>query len=132
MQRRTGKAAAVMTGALLIGVIGTPAAHAEGKKTSYIKHWAPLRESSRWSDHNLDSVKTSVTLSGCSTDGSRFEWARLTLYRYALGPDTKIKSISKKCGTYSFGRVSAGTYYFTLDGFGSGGLFWAKKVVIRW
>ncbi|MEU5211853.1 hypothetical protein [Streptomyces sp. NPDC020742] len=132
MHQRVRKAAAVTAAALLIGLVGTPAAHAEGHKTSYIKGWTPFTESSRWTDRNVDSAKTTVKLSGCATD-SDFRSATLTLYRNVdWGRDTKIKSITHKCGTYSWGHLSKGTYYFTLSGFSGGGQFWAKKVVISW
>ncbi|MEV6569302.1 hypothetical protein [Streptomyces kronopolitis] len=132
MRQRIRKAAAVMTGALLIGFVGSPAAHAEGHKTSYIKNWTQFTESSRWTDRNTDSVKTKVKLSGCGTD-SDFRFATLTLYKdISWGRDKKVKSITHKCGTYTWGDVPQGKYYFTLDGFGGGGRFWAKKVVISW
>ncbi|MFD5736280.1 hypothetical protein ACFWIY_26235 [Streptomyces sioyaensis] len=93
---------------------------------------AVVRYGTTFTDRNTDSVETKVKLSGCSTD-SDFRLATLTLYKdISWGRDKKIKSITHKCGTYTWGDLPEGKYYFALDGFGGGGRFWAKKVGISW
>ncbi|MGW2917798.1 hypothetical protein ACWDBF_08030 [Streptomyces angustmyceticus] len=130
---RTKKVAAVIASTLLIGLTGAPTAHAEGKKTTYIKGWTMGQESSRWLDRNTDSKKTKVKLSGCSSDGEGFRTATLALWRdVSWGRDKKIKTVRHKCGTYTFKDVPKGKHYFELGGFFHGGKFSAKRVVITW
>lgn len=132
MRKRATKAAAVTAGALLFGLVATPPAHAEGHKTTKIVGWSQGDESKRWDDKNLDSAKTKVKLSGCGTD-TYFKSATLTLYRNReWRPDVKIGSIRHKCGTYTWGDLPSGDYYFVLSGFLGGGRFYARKVVISW
>ncbi|MFD7499823.1 hypothetical protein [Streptomyces sp. NPDC059850] len=117
---------------MVLGFAGAVPAQAEGSRTTFFTAWHAGNESSRWSDN--DSVSTSVTLSGCSTDGgSGFRSATLKLWKNRdLLPDDDKGSKSNSCGKSAWGDQSAGTYYFELFGFTSGGTMSASKVVIKY
>ncbi|SFL16290.1 hypothetical protein SAMN05192584_1148 [Streptomyces pini] len=133
MQEKSKKIASVIAGAMLVGFLGAVPAHAEGSKSTYISNWLPGNESSRWHDYNRDSTSTSVTFSGCSTDGaSGFRDATLILWKDVLGPDNNKGSRTNECNTYAWGDVAAGDYYFELYGFTSGGRLNVKSVTIKW
>ncbi|WP_431042510.1 hypothetical protein ACQUSR_11690 [Streptomyces sp. P1-3] len=119
---------------MLLGFAGAVPAHAEGSRDTYFSAWRQGQESSRWQDNNRDSVTTSVSLSGCSTDGGDgFKWATLKLWKNRdFYPDDNKGSRDNKCGKSSWGDESSGKYYFELSGFGSGGYMTANKVYIKY
>ncbi|MFI9355969.1 hypothetical protein [Streptomyces lydicus] len=97
---------------------GAIPAHAEGSKSSYISYWATDAESSRWHDGNNDSASTTVRFSNCTTASSpsTSTTAAVTVWKDVFGPDTSFGSKSDVChATKSWGDVSSGDYYFSLD-----------------
>jgi hypothetical protein len=132
--KTNSKVVGLLAGAMLLGFAGAVPAQAEGSRTTYFTAWHPGNESSRWKDNNNDSVSTSVTLSGCSTDGgSGFRSADLKLWKVRdLLPDDNKGTRTNSCGKSAWGDQSSGSYYFELFGFSSGNTMSARKVVIRY
>ncbi len=128
------KAVGLIAGAVLLGFAGAVPAHAEGSRTTYFTGWHPGNESSRWTDNNTDSVSTSVTLSGCHTDGaSGFRQANLTLWKNVdVLPDDNKGTRTNSCGKSAWGDQSSGKYYFELSSFNTGSTMSADKVVIAY
>ncbi|GAA0897851.1 MULTISPECIES: hypothetical protein [Streptomyces violaceusniger group] len=128
------KAVGLVAGAVLLGFAGAVPAHAEGSRTTYFTGWHPGNESSRWTDNNTDGVSTSVTLSGCHTDGANgFQKANLKLWKNRdLLPDDDKGTRSNSCGKSAWGDQSSGKYYFELFSFTTGGTMSANKVVIAY
>ncbi|WP_328301527.1 hypothetical protein OG389_29690 [Streptomyces sp. NBC_00435] len=123
--------ASLAGGVLLAGLAALPA-QAENSRTSYISWWQPGKESSRWWDNNNDSASTTVALNGCDTTG-HFSWASLSLWRdVSLSPDRGYGGRTNYCGASEWGDVTAGSYYFKLDGFADGDAFNASTVNIYW
>lgn len=104
-----------VAGAALLGGLALPA-YAEGSWSSYISGWLISEQSRSWDDSNSDGVSTAVTLSGCSIpNGQTFQSVKLGLYReITLLPDESQGTITKACGTYTWGDESSGSYHFTL------------------
>lgn len=128
------KVVGLLAGAVLLGFVEAVPAQAEGSRDTYFTGWHQGAESQRWADGNRDNVSTSVTLSRCNTDGGTdFEWARLKLWKHRTAlPDQDKGSRDNYCGKSAWGDPGSGTFYFELNGFGSGGTMSAKKVVIRY
>jgi hypothetical protein len=126
------KVAAVALGGATLLALGVAPAQAEGSRTSYIGGWERGRESNRWYDGNADSTSSIVSLSTCYTDSS-FNSATLNLYQdISWNPDRNVGSRVNYCGLSSWGRVSAGSYYFKLSDFSGGSRFTADNVYIAW
>ncbi|WP_274917595.1 hypothetical protein [Streptomyces sp. WZ-12] len=131
--RTTRRAAGIVAASIALGFIGVVPAHAEGSRTTYISGWHINNESQRWTDNNKDATSTSVAFSGCSTDsGNGFNDAGLTLWKDVFGPDENHSSRSNRCNTSSWGRQSAGSYYFSLNSLTYGGTLHVKSVTIRY
>lgn len=94
-------------------------AFAEGSFTSYMSQAQPSFSSRTWSDQNLDSVKTTVTFSGCkanyggkapgtlaisSIDVSLYRGSTYLGYKRVAG-----------CGSFVWSDMPKGSYHFYLE-----------------
>ncbi|MFI2214899.1 hypothetical protein [Streptomyces sp. NPDC020141] len=127
--RRTMRSATV--GVALLSLASVTPAYAEGDFETFIDGWTLHQESRRWSDRNADAASTSVSFSGCSTDGSSgFNSAQLKLWKDVFGPDEDHGTRTNTCNRVYWGDKSAGSYYFSLWGLSSGGVLNVKTVKV--
>ncbi|MFI8966596.1 hypothetical protein ACIGO8_31305 [Streptomyces sp. NPDC053493] len=121
----------LVVGAAILGLAGAAPAFAEGSRSTYIQGWQVGHESSRWTDNNLDAVTTSVGFSGCTTDGwNGFKAATLILWKDVFGPDPSQGVKTNYCNRVYWGDQSSGSYYFSVDGFTTGGSLSVSSVGI--
>ncbi|MFI2214895.1 hypothetical protein [Streptomyces sp. NPDC020141] len=102
-------------GAAILSLVIVSPAQAEGDWSSSMTNWLTGNESRRWWDGNIDSANTTVTLGGCSASPSSFKSVTLGVYKDVLGPDDHKGNRENKCGTSSWGDLSSGDYYFSVE-----------------
>lgn len=95
------------------------AAYAEGYFTSSLDQAQPTFNSRIWYDGNSDGAGTTVTLSGCKANGpggapGSVGVSSVGISIYDSDAKRVISTITKACGTYSFGRLGASHYYFQI------------------
>lgn len=122
MRFRTKAAAVTLTTAVLVGAVAVPAFAAEGTINTSMTQVQPGFKSRTWIDHNSTSTSTSVYLGGCTDNAGGHAPGSKTLTSVTIdlwlvdsGGDLIVSYGIHKCGTYSFGRMPAGTYYFTVN-----------------
>ena len=105
------------TAAVTLVLGGASAAMAEGSFSTSITQAQPTFQSRTWTDNNVDAVRTKVTLSNCKANvGGQapgtltLSNVEITLFRNGAAVSTK----SQKCGTYDFGLVGKGDFYFKI------------------
>ncbi|MFC4611514.1 hypothetical protein ACFO9E_27540 [Streptomyces maoxianensis] len=127
------KTAAAIAGAAVLVGLGALPAHAENYRDTSLTGWTPGKESTRWTDNNRDAASTSVRFADCHSDGGDgFKRANLKLWKDVFGPDENKGTKTNYCNTVGWGDQSAGSYYFELDSFTSGGVLTVKSIRISW
>lgn len=120
---RTTAAAVIASAGLFLSGTGIAYA-AEGSFTSYLTQVQPGFQSRTWTDNGSTSDSTSITLSGCAVNkagaaygSTSLSSVEITLYSNTgwFGTPRKLKSLSKACGTYSFGNYGSGSYWFVVS-----------------
>ena len=137
MRIKSKLSAILLTSAVLVGTVAGPAfAAAEGTFTSSTTQVQPGFGSRTWVDKNLTNQSTTVKLTNCKVNvgGGAPGSTPLTSVGVALIKNGAIVgNISQACGTYSFGDVPAGTYYFKIsdiNGTGVGGRIFLNSTVV--
>ncbi|MGE0134441.1 MAG: hypothetical protein AB7L91_03430 [Dehalococcoidia bacterium] len=105
---------------MLVALLLVTSSYAEGSWSSYLSVVHPNFESRDWYDSNSDSVSTSITLQGCSTNPySGSPNTLVDLYRHIpWWPDDLVGSGLLYCGwsdTHYYGDVQSGTYHFEIE-----------------
>jgi len=102
---------ALVAACLVLGSSTT--AHAEGGFATSMTQVQPTFESRRWTDKNVDSANTVITLSNCKGNaaGKKTGSTAITSVTLKLESGSTIK---QKCGAYNFGRVDAGSTSFKV------------------
>lgn len=104
-------AAALLAACLVLG--GATAARAEGGFGTDMTQVQPTFRSRSWTDKNIDSAKTVITLSNCKANagGKKPGSTAITSVTLKLSSGATIKH---KCGSYDFGRLNGTSYSFTV------------------
>jgi len=105
--------------AVIAGTAVTPAfAAAEGSFTSSLSQAQPGFGSRTWTDKNSTTQTTTVKLTGCKVNLGGAAPGSTTLKSVGVAlikNGSIVGNISKACGTYDFGRLGAGQYYFRIS-----------------
>jgi hypothetical protein len=113
--RRRSRQAVAAFGVAVVIVLGTAtAAHAEGGWQSNMTQVQPTFTSRSWTDNNVDSAHTIITLTNCkgNAGGKKVGSTAITSVQVKLSSGAKIKHA---CGSYDFGRLNPTTFEFTIS-----------------